>query len=643
MFYGWSTLLHSRRGLFLLVLAVQALIVLWGARRLRPAAGSGWLSVLTVPQALVFLFLMCFAATTIELGVARALVSGSDFPHLALVHASKVLLGLTLFGVGALNLALAAAAIPEEAWENIKNRWQQRKPGRVAWICAIWVVIVSSLLWRFALERMPHVPDEVGYVFQAKYLSTGHLYLPPPPDAEAFRVPFQLIQDSRWYDAPAAGWSFLFAVGFWAGVPWLVNPLLGAAGVVLGHRIVRKLYDDTVADAVTILLAASPWLLFMSASYMPHPYGLVCALLGVLGVAHARESGSLLWAAVAGLGIGGLEHSRMYEAVLMAAVIGVWWLAAGWKKLRIPALIMTCVVGLVMTGLFFAYNRALTGDPLIIPINKFTDDTYYKGANRIGFGRDVGNLGWTGLDALPGHGPIDAVMNANQNLYLVNFELFGWSCGSLLFVFLLAAWGRFRGEWLMWGWMLAIIGGLSLYWFSGGPDFGARYWYQLILPCVVLTVRGAQALAARFREKGLQLASERVWAFIALATLLGFVNTLPWRGLDKYHNYRGIRPDLWSLTRKYDFGHTLVLVEGPAWPDYAATIPFNPPSVAPDAPGPIFARDVDPATTERLRHYYADRPIWILAGPSVTGRGFEVIAGPLPPSGGEQTRPGSSP
>jgi len=47
-------------------------------------------------------------------------------------------------------------------------------------------------------------------------------------------------------------------------------------------------------------------------------------------------------------------------------------------------------------------------------------------------GRDVGDFGWTGLDALPDQGSIDVVMNTNQNLYLMNFDLLGWISGSLL-------------------------------------------------------------------------------------------------------------------------------------------------------------------------------------------------------------------
>jgi hypothetical protein len=285
----------------------------------------------------------------------------------------------------------------------------------------------------------------------------------------------------------------------------------------------------------------------------------------------------------------------------------------------------------MMTGLLLLYNRALTGDPLLQPITKFTDQTYYPGANRLGFGRDVGNFGWTGLDALPGHGPIDVVMNTNQNLYLMNFELFGWASGSLLLVFLALVCRRLREDGLMWGLLATLWAAMSLYWFSGGPDFGPRYWYSMILPAAVLTVRGAQALIERLRATGISsVDSRRVWAFAALASLLGVVNFLPWRSLDKYHNYRGVRADIRRLERKYHFGRSLVFVRGPDWPDYASAFPFNPATFDREASGPIYARELGPELTKHLREYYADRPVWVLAGPAETGKGFKVVKGPLP-------------
>jgi len=628
LFYGWSNLLRSYQGVFLVTLLLQTAIVAYGLRQSWAKLKGRCPRVFGWPGGLVFFALQAYAATTIQPGVAQAFV-GSGFARQAVLYGTKVALGLLVFGTGAANLALAAARVPPELWERISRRWRKTDRAWLPWLCALWVVAVSSVLAWFALERMPHVPDEVAYIFQAKYLATGRLYLSAPPDSQALYCPFQIVEGNKWYGAPPPGWPLVFAVGFLAGVPWLVNPLLGGVAVLLAHRLVQQLYERDVADGVALLLAGSPWLLFLSASYMPHPTAVLCLLVALLGVQHARETGSLVWGVISGLALGALLHVRPLEAVAVAFVAGLWWLSAGWRKLRFAALLVAALAGLMMTGLFLLYNRTLTGDPLLVPLTKFTDQTYYPGSNRLGFGPDIGNWGWTGLDALPGHGPIDVFMNTSQNLYLMNFELFGWASGSLLLVFLAFVCRRLREDGMMWGLLLILWAAMSLYWFSGGPDFGPRYWYPMILPAAVLTVRGARALIERLRASGLSSAdSQRVWAFVALASLLGVVNLLPWRSLDKYHNYRGVRADIRWLEGKHHFGHSLVLVRGPEWPDYASAFPFNPATFNREAPGPIYARELGPTSTERLRNYYEDRPVWVLAGPTETGNGFQVVERP---------------
>ena len=92
-----------------------------------------------------------------------------------------------------------------------------------------------------------------------------------------------------------------------------------------------------------------------------------------------------------------------------------------------------------------------------------------------------------------------------------------------------------------------------------------------------------------------------------------------------------MRPDIRKLASEYKFRHSLVLIRGSRWPDYAAAFSFNPPTFGREAKGPIYARDLGPEVTERLRSYYSDRPVWILAGPTETREGFRVINGPLRP------------
>lgn len=645
LFLGWRDLLATYRIIFFAGVEIAALVVLAGAviewRASREESRRIVLRVFPGAALAIFLALQLFASVNFAPWDVRAFFGGA-FGKTAALQIVKSGHALFILLAGVLALWLAAAAIPPDAWEACKGRWKKRNRRALPLVAALWVFVVSSLLAWVVFQRVPHLHDEVAYTYEAKYMATGHLYLEPPPEPKAFETEFSMQDNDKWYMATTAGWPAVLALGYLIGAPWLINPLLGGIAILLAHALVRRLYSADVADGTVLLLAGSPWLLFLSASLMSHPLTLALSALGLLGVVRARNEGSVIWGCLAGLAIGAMLHVRPLDAAILAVVAGIWWLSAGWSRLRLGPLAAAVVAGVAMTLLFLAYNRAVSGDPFYPPINKFTDTQYYPGANRIGFGKDVGNLGWTELDPLPGHGARDVFVNTNINLYLLNFELFGWPCGSLVFVFLLLAWRRVLDDALLWGFLAALWAGLSLYWFSGGPDYGPRYWYQMILPCAVLTIRGAQEFAARWasaaasrREEGVTsssvagAAASKVWAFVLLASLIGSVNLVTWRSLDKYYYYRGMRADIRGLQPQ--FGRSLVFVRGRQFPDYAAAFPFNPPSLGRDAQGPIFAHDLGPESRARLEAYYADRPVWIVAGPSETGGAFRIVAGPLPP------------
>ncbi len=638
MFQGWGVLLKGWRAPFFAAVFLQGAIVAWGAwREWVRGGGGGWTAVrqlLTVPGFILFFVMALYGAVTIAPEVAQALIHGGLASRLA-VQSSKLALAVHLLAVNTANLALAASAIPADALENLSMRWANRSEAsrrRLPWLAAAWVVVISSLLAWVVFERTTHLADEVCYLFQAKYFSTGALWLPPPPDSESLYAPFHLNEGGKWYGTPPAGWGMALALGVWAGVPWLVNPLLGGIAVLLAHRLVLVLYDRDAADATALLLAASPWLLFLSASLMMHPVTLVCSLLALLGVAQARAGGSPAWGALAGAGSGALLHVRPLEAVVVAAVGGIWWLAAGLRNIRWGSVAAAIAAGAAMTALMLGYNHALTGNYFEMPLERYLNRTVYEGANRPGFGPHVGNFGWTGIDALPGHGPIDVVMNNNQALYMTGFELFGWSCGSLLFVYLLAAKRGLRGHGLMWGLVLGVAAAMSTYWNSGVPDFGARYWYQMIAPLVALTVLGARDLAGHFAEQHGPAASRRVWAFVALATMLAVVTVVPWRSLDKYYGYRSVNGEFRRLAEEKQFGRSVVFVQFDVPSDFSPAFALNPSTFERDVPGTIFARLTNAAAVERIRAFYSDRPVWIVRGASLNPSGKpEVAAGPIAP------------
>jgi hypothetical protein len=220
------------------------------------------------------------------------------------------------------------------------------------------------------------------------------------------------------------------------------------------------------------------------------------------------------------------------------------------------------------------------------------------------------------------------LINSNLNATVLNADLFGWSIGAFLFIALRLCLGKHsRGDRLMAAVVLVIYVLHFFYYFSGGPDFAARYWFLMIVPLAALTAGGIQTLAARAEESS-TASGVRLAAAVVSLCLLTAINFIPWRALDKYRNFRGMRPDIRSLADRYDFGKSLVLIQGNMHPDYDSALIYNHTDFNADAP--VYAWDRDAETRRKLLVFYKDRPVWIVKSPSLTNRGFEVADGPLP-------------
>ncbi|MGH8550923.1 MAG: ArnT family glycosyltransferase [Methylococcales bacterium] len=554
---------------------------------------------------------------------------------------TAVSFGLMVLSIA--SLALTALALPE-AWlrravnaiarritltnaEATEYFWDRMLPRAAA----LWTLVVTAGLAILVFERVPHIDDSIAYLFQAKYLSTGVLWLPRPPDPGSFGVAHLIVDGDRWYSKFFPGWPALLALGVLAGVPWLINPLLAAVTVLLVHRFTRAVYGLWTAHATTLLLCVSPWFLFLSASYMAHAASLFWMLLALVAIEQQRGQQVQGWAVLAGSALGMLFLTRPFDAALVGPVIGFSALGVGARRLSIGAIAGLGLSAAAAAGLYFLYNAALTGDPIVVPHRLWADHLFGPGVDVFGFGARVGIPLWRNIDPLPGHGLADVVLNANKNFTLLNFELFGWACGSLVIVALTMRPQWFdRGDMLMLAILIAVIGGHSFYWAPGGPDFGARYWYLIILPLLVLTVRGAERLAkqAARLDGASTVTGARLSAAMVLACLSAIIVVLPWRSIGKYHEYRGIGRAIQRQVDRHGIQDALVFVRTTRRSDYQEAFILNPPSL--EDPGNVFAWDLGSIHRGAVLAHYASRPVWLIGRNSETDP-LKVIAGPLPP------------
>lgn len=608
------------------ILAFQAVVVVVAVGRagllqeIRKRASAGRLAVVAG------LWFVSSATVSANLGaypVELVLAFGYQLLQLATI----------VFAVTSLPVdTLRAAHTSGSRWLGVLGDPPGEEPpplDRVVLGAALFAAAMSALLSVLVFQRHPHVPDEVAYLLHANYLAHGKLVMPLPPVREAFEIYMEEFTARGWFVVTPPGWPAVLAIGAFFGVPWLVNPVLLGCNVLLGFLVLRALFSPRTARLAILLFAVSPWNLFLGMSFMTHQLTLTLALLATLGVMRARRTGLARWALLGGGALGWIGVTRQLDGLIMALALGLWAIGLGGRRLK--TLGVAALVGGALLGAspVLGYNAYLTGHPGTFPIMAYTSAHYGPNANAYGFGPDRG-MGWP-LDPRPGHDVLDGILNSNLNLTTIHTDLFGWSIGSLTLVFVMLVMGGRRwtqSDRVMGGFAALVIALYFPNYFSGGPDFAGRYWHLMIIPLAVLTARGAERLTEIVaRRTDPTLADGGILAGLALLTLLATMTFLPWRSLDKYRDFRGMRADVRDLAAAERFGDALVLIEGREMPDYASAATYNPVNV--NGPGPVFAWDRSPEVRRRLLEAYPDRPVWRVAGPSLTGEGFRIVERPL--------------
>jgi len=175
-----------------------------------------------------------------------------------------------------------------------------------------------------------------------------------------------------------------------------------------------------------------------------------------------------------------------------------------------------------------------------------------------------------------------------------------------------------------------VVTAFFFYYFSGGPDFGARYWYLMIVPLAALSARGLVELTTRIASlsDGGALTAARLWLAVACLSMMALVNFFPWRATDKYFHYLEMRPDVRQLAQETPFRNSLIIIQGNEQPDYASAAVYNPLDF--EADKPLYAWDRSLDVRNKLLKSFPDRNVWILGGPSRTGNGYRILLGPVP-------------
>lgn len=467
------------------------------------------------------------------------------------------------------------------------------RANAIALILSFLTVAATLLIAERIFEQMPHIEDEMAYVWQAQAIAKGQLTVASPPQPRSFLVPFVVDYNGQRFGKYPPGWPAMLAVGVFLGLRSLVNPLLAGLGVWLTYRLGQRLFGDTVGLLAAALTLTSPFFMMNSGSLLSHPFGLVLSIaFALFWLDSWGDAGSTLvtfrgraipkrWPATlaAAMTLGVLVLTRPLTAIGVAlpfAIHGLILLLRGHAEVRRRLLIFAGIVTL-LASLHFVWQYAVTGDPLLNPY------TLWWKYDKVGFGPGYGHTE-------QGHNLHMARINLRYSIWMGRHDLFGW--GSYSWVFLpfglLAL--IYHRNWKALS-TLAIFPALVFvyifYWIGSGL-FGPRYYYEGLHSLTIASAAGIALLAGWPARPGLPWRSYIGWrkvqpllvtAVIVLlvSTNLAFYTPLRVGGMHALYGVRRSRLKPFQTIQAQALTPALVIVHPGHWTEYGTLLELQTP------------------------------------------------------------------
>ncbi len=392
---------------------------------------------------------------------------------------------------------------------------------RLVLVAILFSFLTSAAYSLFIFDGVPHIPDEIGYLFQAKIFKLARLYVPSPCSPESFDFP-HVVNNGRWYSMYPPGFPFLLLFGLILGVPWIVNPVIGALAILLLYLLGKEIYGRKTGILAAILGATSIWRLIMSATMMSHAASMLFNGLFLLFAVRSIRRPALREGLLAGAALGFAFLIRPYNTALFSFVILLYLsiLFLQSPRRRIGNMAGMVGVALLFLAAFLLYNWGTNGSPLKTGyIERFGQAGIFPA-----------ELGRDGVFT-----PYRGFKQIGTNLASINKLLLGWPISSLLALFPFFASMKRRREQrsleiIFLSLITTMIVGFYFYW-GAFLLIGARMFYEVFPILIVFSAQGIIEVSvwAKARVLKLKLVSINSGFIIVLSsfTAYSFIVTAP--------------------------------------------------------------------------------------------------------------------
>jgi len=467
----------------------------------------------------------------------------------------------------------------------------------ILFVCAV-AFVVTALVAYFVFERLPHLEDEVAYLFQARTVAAGRLTVPSPAQPDSFWTPFVLDHGGQRFGKYPPAWPGVLALGVLGGVPWLVNPLLASLCLYLVYQLGKCLYDERTGLLAAVLGLVSPLFLVLSGSYLSHMSTLLWLLLFSLWFVWTARGRSPWFALGAGLALGLAFLTRSLTAVAYATPFAIYGLVQVVRRRQPHWLhyLLVALAGGAVALLLPIYQWVVTGDPWLNPY------VLWWPYDRLGFGPGIG--------AMPdGHSPFYAWVNLKQDLARAATDVLGWPALSWLPLLMgLALRPRRSKDWALLAPFACLVIAYLFYWI-GSPArlWGPRYYFEGFAGLWLLSAVGLLKVWDWALDKRRWIRPALVAALVLMVVASLTIN-LPDR-LGQAHGFYGITRAQLEPIEDADLHNVLVIVYAERWLEYGAMLAAMSPMLDDDV---VYARGDGPEADAAVIAGFPGRAVYYM-------------------------------
>jgi hypothetical protein len=471
------------------------------------------------------------------------------------------------------------------------------------------VTLVLILSTQFLFHETEVTDDENAYDFQAQTLLAGRVVNPPPPvlgkrmdDRFAEVTSFDncmIINDGHQRTGKyTLGHPAIIALGMALGNRYIVIIGISILMLLLIYLITEELYNDKkIAFLAFCLGSVSPFFYFVSSSRLSHTtsaFFLALFMYLFLRLRHIQKWPQLtIITLLAGLVLGYAFNVRSLTAFgFSLPFVVVWFMNYRQFPKRTFLIGFLLFVGFsVMLALTLWYNSIVTGNWLQFPFH------YYGPIERVGFSSQ--------------HTPYSTFHNLAISIVRMNGALFGFPL-SLLFVFIYFFAKKDYADRLLFGILGSIAFAYCFYYSPGVQDLGPVYYYEAIIPLLILSARGifflCKTLSDRF-DKGKVF----ILHFLVTSCIVAFATYIPERISHFIRLTEEIRKP-YELIQSANIHQALIMVK--LWESQGGVMSYRNPS-------PKFTDDVmfcqytDSISNRTVVDYFKDRTPYFLQYDSI--------------------------